>query len=499
MSNLENPESFEIKNKKRRKLIKNYKVNDEDSVQLLIKNEELFEDLNEGTNQNNKKNKLVLKILLNIWTMILFIVFISTFVISTSHQEKIDPSKVKTTLILFSLDGFRSEYLERKKTPTLAEISLRGVSAEYMTSQFPTETFPNHYSIITGLYPESHGIVSNSFFDPATNKTFDYHDPKCSKDEDEMWFKGEPIWVTANKSNHKTASLMWIGSEAKIQGITPTYVIPYSEETKNMDYDEKVDAIFSWLELPASDRPSFISVYIPDLDTVGHQYGTDSHEIDDALINIDRMFDKLLRKLEDSQLINFIDLIIVSDHGMTNTDTEKLLYVDDYLDLDEVMVNDYYPFATITPKNISDIDKVYEKLLKGSHVGNETQYQVWLTTETDSKKNIPDKYHYSHKINNRISPIVSLPNPPYSWVIRKDFDKDTYPRALHGYDNSLKEMRSIFLASGPSFQKELNYTINPFSNTELYEMMCRILKIKPAPNNSTENGRALFDKVLSIQ
>jgi len=135
----------------------------------------------------------MLKIALNVWALLLGIIFMATFIISTYHDKKIDPSNVKTTLILFSLDGFRREYLDRKKTPTLATIAENGISAEYMISQFPTETFPNHYSIITGLFPESHGIVSNVFYDPDLNETFDYKDPKCATDPDGKWFKGEPV------------------------------------------------------------------------------------------------------------------------------------------------------------------------------------------------------------------------------------------------------------------------------------------------------------------
>jgi len=497
-------EKLEVKNKKRKRLLKRKNVNvikdniDDDSIQSLIKNDDNdFENL-EIVSLNEKPSNLgVLKLALNLWTVLLCIVFVATFVISTYHDKKIDPSNVKTTLILFSLDGFRREYLDRRKTPTLATLAELGISAEYMISQFPTETFPNHYSIITGLLPESHGIVSNVFYDPSLNATFHYKDRACIKDVDNKWFKGEPLWVTANKNGHKTASLMWIGSEASINGEKPNYVVPYSE----MDLDEKVDAIFEWLQLPAKDRPSFISVYIPDLDNTAHKHGPDSDEINRTLVEIDQMFSKFITKLEDSELINFIDIMIVSDHGMAKSDPSNALFVDDYLDMNQIDVYDTYPMASINPKNISDINPIYDKLINSSKVGNETIYQVWITDKhltNDEKKIIPDRYHYSRLINERISPLVIMPKPPYCWTVKDDFNEDSYPRGMHGYDNSLDEMKAIFLAKGPSFQKKVNYTLEPFSNTELYDVMCRILKIKPAPNNSTSNGRALFDKVLNI-
>jgi len=495
------PEDFKIKNKRRRKLLKHRVTNEDnlsdDSVQLLVSNEDESVDNFEINNTAEEENKkFILTIALNIWTILLCIIFIATFIISTYHDKKIDPSNVKTTLILFSLDGFRREYLDRKKTPTLALLAEQGISAEYMISQFPTETFPNHYSIITGLFPESHGIVSNVFYDPVMNATFNYKDPSCAKDVDGKWFKGEPLWITANKNGHKTASLMWIGSEAMIGGGKPNYVVPFSD----MNLDEKVDSIFEWLQLPAKDRPSFISVYIPDLDTIAHKEGVDSGNIGRALVEIDQMFSSFITKLEDSQLIDFIDIMVVSDHGMTNTSAEKALFVDDYLDMSKIDVYDTYPLASISPKNISDVNLIYDKLLNASRVGNETVSQIWITDENFGNEDnlIPERYHYKHNVNNRISPIIAVPNPPYCWVTKNDYDKKHFPNALHGYENSLEDMKAIFIAKGPSFQKKVNYTLEPFANTELYDVMCRILKIKPAPNNSTANGRALFDKVLNI-
>jgi len=502
-------EHIEVKNKKRKRLLKKkitiVEPSSDDSVQLLVKDESLdnvdspFENnslANFDLNPMKKEKQFMLKIFLNVWTLLLGVIFLATFVISTYHDRKIDPSNVKTTLILFSLDGFRREYLDRKKTPTLATMAEEGISAEYMISQFPTETFPNHYSIITGLHPESHGIVANVFYDPKLNATFDYTDPSCAKDPDGKWYKGEPLWVTANKNGHKTASLMWIGSESIINGEKPNYVVPFSD----MNLDEKVDSIFEWLELPAKDRPSFISVYIPDLDTVGHGKGPSSDDVSRKLVEVDQMFAKFISKLEDSELIDFIDIIVVSDHGMSDTDPSKALFIDDYLDMSTIDVFDTFPMASIQPKDITDINLVYDKLLNASKVGNETLFNVWITNENEGKEEylIPERFHYSSLINERISPIVTVPKPPFSWVTRKVFNEETYPLGLHGYENTEEDMKAIFLAKGPSFQKKVNFTLEPFANTELYDVMCRILKIKPAPNNSTANGRALFDKVLNI-
>jgi len=150
-------------------------------------------------------------------------------------------------------------------------------------------------------------------------------------------------------------------------------------------------------------------------------------------------------------------------------------------------------------KNTTDINLIYDKLASASKKGNDTLFQVWLTDPKLGKEEalIPERYHYSRLINNRISSIVALPKPPYSWVLKEGFKKSEYPKGMHGYESSLDDMRAIFIAQGPSFQKKVNYTMEPFANTELYDVMCRILKIKPAPNNSTANGRALFDKVLN--
>jgi len=502
-------EHLEIKNKRRRRILKKKGIVDEtvsdDSIQLLVKDEipENIDSPDENNSLSNfdlkplkKEKQLMLKVFLNIWTLLLGVIFIATFVISTYHDRKIDPSNVKTTLILFSLDAFRREYLDRKKTPTLATMAEEGISAEYMISQFPTKTFPNHYSIITGLYPESHGIVSNVFYDPKLNSTFRITDPECYQDHENKWFKGEPLWATANKNGHKTASLMWVGSQAVISGEKPTYVVPYGD----MTLDERMDAVFEWLELPAKDRPSFISVYVPDLDTIGHQKGPSSDDINRKLVEIDQMFAKFLTKLEDRELIDFIDIMVVSDHGMSDTDPEKVLFLDDYIDLDDVEVTDVYPIGSIRPKNGTDINKIYEKWSSGRKNGNETLFNVWFTNENLGKQEylIPERFHYNSLINERIPPIVSAPKPPYTWATKDSFNKDSFLKGLHGYENTEEVMKAIFLAKGPSFQKKVNFTMEPFANTELYDVMCRILKIKPAPNNSTANGRALFDKVLNI-
>jgi predicted AlkP superfamily pyrophosphatase or phosphodiesterase len=289
------------------------------------------------------------------------------------------------------------------------------------------------------------------------------------------------LWVTANKNGHKTASLMWIGSESVIGGEKPSYVVPFGE----MNLDEKVDAIFEWLELPAKDRPSFISVYIPDLDSVGHQQGPSSEDVTRKLVEIDQMFAKFISKLEDSELINFIDIMVVSDHGMADTEPSKALFVDDYLDMNTIDVFDTYPMASIQPKNASDINLVYDKLLNASRVGNETLFKVWITNENEGKQEylIPERYHYSSLVNERISPIITVPEPPYTWATKKLYNEATFPKGLHGYENTIDDMKAIFLARGPSFQKKVNFTLEPFANTELYDVMCRILKIKPQPNN----------------
>jgi predicted AlkP superfamily pyrophosphatase or phosphodiesterase len=214
------------------------------------------------------------------------------------------------TVILVSLDGFRTEYLSRGFTPVLTSLASKGISAKYMRPVFPSLTFPNHYTIVTGLYPESHGIVANIFHDPKLNDTFVYID--SVKNAESKWWGGEPLWVTARKQGLISATMMWPGSEAAIQNVRPNYYVKYNG---SMSLEERIDGVLGWLDLRKSRRPNFITLYASDVDSKGHTDGPYSKAVNTSLSLVDSMIGRLISGLESRGIQDAVDLIIVSDHG----------------------------------------------------------------------------------------------------------------------------------------------------------------------------------------
>jgi predicted AlkP superfamily pyrophosphatase or phosphodiesterase len=255
-------------------------------------------------------------------------------------------STFNRTLILISLDGFRAEYLKRGLTPTLEGLSRQGVQAEHLIPCFPSITFPNHYSIVTGLYPGSHGVVGNTYFDSRLNETFSYNNV-TQNGEAKWWEGGEPLWVTAEKQGKRSASLMWPGSEAPIQGIRPSIWKPYSTA---LTPNDRVDQALEWLNLPVESRPSFITLYFPTVDSVGHEKGVHSKELEEALMIIDDALDRLVEGLETRSILDKVNLMIVSDHGMTDTSPDRVIYLDDFIDMEQVRIVENGPLLMVYPQ-----------------------------------------------------------------------------------------------------------------------------------------------------
>ncbi|CAG8609380.1 11510_t:CDS:2 [Ambispora gerdemannii] len=401
-----------------------------------------------------------------------------------------------STVILISFDGFRADYLERKLTPVLRKFIHDGIRAEYMIPSFPSVTFPNHHTIITGLYPESHGMVGNEFFDPELKDSFCYSDPE--KYRDPKWWDGEPLWVTAEKQDRKSGMMMWAGSEAKIKGYQPTYLVPHDNKVTPKD---KVAKVMEWLDLPIEERPTFIAVYEGQLDSAGHKYGPYSKQLDDALKSVDDMVLDLLNGLAMRNLTDIVNVIIVSDHGMSSTNAKNLVLLDDFIDTSLIHPLEGFPLGGIRPYNGNDIHEIYATLQKASHDKN---WNCYL------RHQIPERFNF--RASKRISPILCIPTHGWAFSTRRDFALDAVPLGLHGYDNLIHDMQAIFLARGPAFKhltrenstnennnnnnrfrfrnsdKSLSRTIEPFRNVEVYNIIAKILGLVPAVNNGTFGG-----------
>jgi predicted AlkP superfamily pyrophosphatase or phosphodiesterase len=387
---------------------------------------------------------------------------------SACHQQAGKSSKpiqnLQPTVILISVDGFRWDYLEKVAAPHLRQLAASGVRAQALIPAFPTKTFPNHYSIVTGLYPEHHGIVANTMYDPEFDAKFSMSNRPAVQDG--RWWGGEPLWVTAEKQNQISGILFWPGSEAEILGKRPTYWKIYDDDFPNT---ARVDTVLAWLDLPATRRPTFLTLYFSDVDHAGHRNSPDSPQVKTAVLEIDAIIGRLAQGLQTRDIFDRVNMIIVSDHGMTEVTSDRVIYLDDYIDLEKVEVIDWNPVVALRPGAMNE-NEIYEALTNAH-----PHLRVYR------KADIPARLHYQH--HRRIMPIIGIADD--GWKISRHGARNTregfYTSGEHGYDNQLPAMRAIFIAHGPAFKS--GFVAAPFQNIHLYHLICAILKLQPAPND----------------
>lgn len=399
----------------------------------------------------------------------LFILFINYSLLAQSEQELIEQKTIsgrenseeainKPYVILISADGYRYDYTEKYHAKNLTSLSEEGIRAEAMLPSFPSITFPNHYSIITGLYPSHHGIVDNIFYDPQKGyyKIFDK-----STVRDGSWYGGLPLWGLAEQQKTLSACLFWVSSESDAGNVRPTYYYNYNDKFTN---EQKTDIICQWLQLPEKQRPHFITLYFPEVDKNGHLYGPDATQTENAVLAVDSAIGKLTQKVKALNLPN-VNFIFVSDHGMIKVNTEEPLKIPSFIDRKKNEVVNSNTIVRITVKNKSEVKSLFKKLkqLKSK------EYTVYLS------KRMPKHLHYSSKDNlqGRIGDIILLPKAPKIFV---DEGKKITP-GKHGYDVSeTPEMKAVFYAWGPAFKQHTK--INAFENVNIYPLIAHILKLK---------------------
>jgi len=391
------------------------------------------------------------------------------------------------TTVLISLDGFRADFLKRGITPRLNAFVEEGVSPIYMNPSFPSVTFPNHYTLVTGLYPESHGVVGNTFWDADLKEEFFYTNPNAMQPK---WWGGEPLWVTAENQGIRTAIHMWPGSEAHIMEVEPAFLDKYDGQEP---LNNKVSRILELLDKPGlenqlaevvSMRPQLIAAYVPNVDSDGHRYGPNSTEIRVTINDVDTMLDHLFKGLEARNLTDIVNVVVVSDHGMATTDVSRLIQLEDLIDTSLIEHTDGWPLYGLRPKNPADLHPLYDTLLKKS--ATNPGFEVYLRDKT-----MPERYHFSK--NERIAPLWIVPKTGWAIVTKEEFNVAdglknglTYsPRGLHGYDHEHPLMRAVFIARGPAFPHAPNSRVEPFQNIEVYNIICDSLNIVPKPNNGT--------------
>ncbi|HEV7968118.1 MAG TPA: ectonucleotide pyrophosphatase/phosphodiesterase [Candidatus Acidoferrales bacterium] len=384
----------------------------------------------------------------------------ATPVIEVPNPPNTAAQQAKHYVVLVSLDGFRYDYATKYGARNLLAMATRGASApEGMLPSYPSLTFPNHYTIVTGLYPEHHGIVANSFYDPARKESFSLSNPKSTGDG--SWYGGTPLWVLAEEQGMRAACFFWPSSDAEIQGKRPSYYLaPYDDKYPD---EQRVEQVFAWLRLPPEKRPHFITLYFPNTDHAGHAYGPDAPETGEAVRHVDEMMGKLSEGIAASGLP--VDLIVLADHGM-ETLKGGWVNLDQWADLSQFETSGPLLYA----KSEVDAAKAYQSL-----VGASDTFQVYRRAQ------VPAYLHFNS--NPREGDPVVVPTGPYS-IVAHDPNSSSGtrmpPRGGHGYDpRQMPSMKAIFFVAGPDIRAGV--TVASFENVDVYPLIAKILELQSGP------------------
>lgn len=351
--------------------------------------------------------------------------------------------------------------------PNVNRLAAKGVTADLIPS-YPSKTFPNHYTIVTGLYPGHHGVVSNTVKDPPTGRRLTMNN--SAENQDAMWWGGEPIWVTVQRAGQLSAAMFWPGSEAPIGGHRPNFWAPFDSSLPGPD---RVDRVLAWLDLPMGKRPSFMTLYFSEVDAAGHNSGPNSAAVRTAVRRVDGHLGRLLRGLERRRLSDKVNIMIVSDHGMAETSTNRVVVLDSYISLDEVEVIDINPTVGLFPRAERE-EAVYR-----AAVGAHPRLKVYRKAETPE--------HWRYREHPRIPPIVGVVDEGWQILSRATLAQrlargQTGPRGEHGYDpRDAVSMRGVFVAAGPAFKSGV--ALAPIENIHLYNAMAQVLGVRPSPND----------------
>ena len=361
--------------------------------------------------------------------------------------------------IFVSIDGFRPDYLERGITPNLSALAARGVTGP-MRPSFPTKTFPNHQTLVTGLRPDRHGIVENVMEDPRLpGVTYRMNNDQALNPF--WWSEAEPIWITAERAGIRTATMFWPGSEVPHDGILPGDWFRFYMPVTNV---QRVETVLDWIRRPAERRPRFVTLYFDTIDTAGHDFARGSPELDAALAEIDARIGDLVRELAaQGQPAN---LVIVSDHGMAATDAARVIPLAALVDPVLVRVIADGVFATLAPQPGREAE-VATALLRPHHHAT-----CWR------RGGFPARLHYG--THRRVAPYFCLAET--GWLIARPGAGPPSP-GNHGYDNEAPEMRALFIASGPAFRP--GAVLPLFDNVDVYPLLARLIGVAPRPNDGS--------------
>jgi predicted AlkP superfamily pyrophosphatase or phosphodiesterase len=363
-------------------------------------------------------------------------------------------------VVMVSLDGFRWDYAAKWGATHLQQMAAEGASAtEGMLPSYPSVTFPNHYTIVTGLYPEHHGIVDNVFLDPKRNYE-EYYYKEHAKNSDGSWYGGVPLWSLAEQQGMRSASMFWVGSEAEIAGKRPSYWVPFDDK---FDDEKRIDQIMIWLGLPEAERPHMITLYYSNVDHAGHINGPDAPETGEAVRHVDGLIGELEEKIKATKLP--VDLIVVSDHGMVKLDDRKWVALDQLANMDGAKSAD----GLMYPTTEAEKQRIYEEL----KAKKDPRFAVYRL------KDMPERLHYN--ANERegdpvVEPLKAVPITVHAKTA------EIGAKGEHGWDPAIMpEMKAIFYAEGPDIKAGVK--LQPFENVNIYDFVAGILGLNPAKND----------------
>ncbi len=372
-------------------------------------------------------------------------------------------------VLLISMDGFRYDYIQRVPTPNFDELIENGVSALSLKPTFPSKTFPNHLSIVTGMYPENHGIIRNTFTDPFSGETYRISDPEQVTNP--RWYIGEPFWETAGRQGITTASYFWPGSEMTAEYRHPTYFEAYDHDRP---YGQRIEGVLNWLQLPEDERPHFLTLYFDLVDSKGHRFGPDSPEVDAAIVQMDSLLGVLRTGLQRIGMADKVNLIIVSDHGMTALSEERVINVRDIAGDLAGKFQGIGPVVTVEPAQPAQLEALYQRLRAAQQ-----HFRVYKREE------MPDYFHFSdHPFIPSLILVADM-----GWTLVTG-ERKFRGKGNHGYDNNQLDMHGIFYAAGPDFRK--GYRTGTVRNIDIYPLLCRIFGIMPRKNIDGELSRIEF-------
>jgi len=360
-------------------------------------------------------------------------------------------------VLMVSFDGFRYDYDTKTETPNLDFMRDNGVKAESIQPVFPSKTFPNHYALATGAYAATNMITANKFYDNEFKEVYQISDkPKV---RDAKWYKAEPIWVTAERQNVKSASYFWVGSEAPIKGYLPSIVKAYDH---NFPYLSRVDSVMTWFQLPEEKRPHLVMLYFDEPDSDGHKYGPENPDLISTIKYMDDILGYILDEIKKLEIADEINLVLVSDHGMTTISQDRIIYLDDNVpDMNVLLSYGGGPVMQVHLKESNDtlIDQIDKQLKSVEYLA------------TYKRDEVPERYHF---VNRNTGDFVLVADE--GWLILTKAE-EYKSNGTHGYDPIVKNMHGIFYAIGPQIKS--NYKIGTFENIHVYPLICELLGIKP--------------------